>query len=131
MTAALLALVLALPGTAVAAPGDLDTGFGNGGTVLTDVGSSADDSVPESDFALTRHNPDGTLDPGFGGDGKVTTPINNMITDGDLQWSEAHAVALQPDGKIVVAGEVGSTRGVRSARAAAHGGEVARSGDAW
>ncbi|MEU1163813.1 calcium-binding protein [Streptomyces sp. NPDC005921] len=129
MTAALLALVLALPGTAVAAPGDLDTGFGNGGTVLTDVGgtdaandvavqpdgkivsvgSSADDSVPESDFALTRHNPDGTLDPGFGGDGKVTTPINNLITDGDLQWSEAHAVALQPDGKIVVAG--GSWRG--------------------
>ncbi|MER5793758.1 calcium-binding protein [Streptomyces sp. NPDC001980] len=129
MTATLLALLLALPGTAVAAPGDLDTAFAGDGTVLTDVGgndsandvavqsdgkivsvgASVDDSVPESDFALTRHNPDGTLDTGFGGDGTVTTPVNNMITDGDLQWSEAHAVALQPDGKIVVAG--GSWRG--------------------
>ncbi|WP_240528515.1 calcium-binding protein [Streptomyces humi] len=129
MAATLLALVLALPGTAVAAPGDLDTGFGGNGRVVTDfggddsandvavqpdgkivsVGSAADDSVPESDFAVTRHNPDGTLDTGFGGDGKVTTPVNNMIADGDLQWSEAHAVALQPDGKIVVAG--GSWRG--------------------
>ncbi|MCG7208754.1 calcium-binding protein [Streptomyces arenae] len=129
MAATLLALVLALPGTAVAAPGDLDTAFGGNGRVVTDfggddsandvavqpdgkivsVGSAADSSVPESDFAVTRHNPDGTLDTGFGGDGKVTTPVNNMIADGDLQWSEAHAVALQPDGKIVVAG--GSWRG--------------------
>ncbi|WP_406440014.1 hypothetical protein OHB00_32465 [Streptomyces sp. NBC_00631] len=37
-SATLLALVLALPGTAVAAPGGLDTGFGGTGTVLTDFG---------------------------------------------------------------------------------------------
>ncbi|MGW5457378.1 calcium-binding protein [Streptomyces sp. NPDC003996] len=124
MAATVLALVLALPGTAAAAPGDLDPTFGGNGTVLTDiggddsandvavqpdgkivsVGASADNSVPESDFALTRHNPDGTLDTSFGGDGRVTTPINNMIPPEQLQWSEAHAVALQSDGKIVVAG---------------------------
>ncbi|MFD4597320.1 calcium-binding protein [Streptomyces sp. NPDC058464] len=129
MAATLLALLLALPGTAVAAPGDLDSGFGGDGTVRTDlggtdsandvavqsdgkivsVGSSASDTVPESDFALTRHNADGTLDTSFGGDGRVTTPVNNMIPPEELQWSEAHAVALQPDGKIVVAG--GSWRG--------------------
>ncbi|MEU7304371.1 calcium-binding protein [Streptomyces sp. NPDC007206] len=129
MAATVLTLVLALSGTAFAAPGDLDPGFGGDGTVLTDfggtdsandvavqsdgrivsVGSSADPSGTESDFALSRHNSDGTLDTSFGGDGRVTTPINNMIPSDQLQWSEAHAVALQPDGKIVVAG--GSWRG--------------------
>ncbi|WP_369251286.1 calcium-binding protein [Streptomyces sp. R41] len=122
-----LALVLALPGTAAAAPGDLDTSFSGDGRVLTSfadddhandvavqsdgkivsVGASADYSVFESDFALARHNADGTLDTSFGGDGTVTTAINNM--NPDFQWSEAHAVALQPDGKIVVVG--GSWKG--------------------
>ncbi|MEW2115913.1 calcium-binding protein [Streptomyces sp. NPDC005474] len=122
-----LALVLALPGTALAAPGDLDPTFSGDGKVLTgfadddqardvavqpdgkivSVGSSADYSVTESRFALTRHNPDGTLDTGFGGQGgdatgTVTTAVNNMGPS--LQWSEADAVALQADGKIVVVG---------------------------
>ncbi|MFH8738423.1 calcium-binding protein [Streptomyces sp. NPDC017964] len=117
-----LALVLALPGTAAAAPGALDPTFSGDGKVLTSfadddyandvavqsdgkivsVGASADYSVFESDFALARHNADGTLDTSFGGDGTVTTAINNM--NPDFQWSEAHAVALQPDGKIVAVG---------------------------
>ncbi|MCX5008692.1 calcium-binding protein [Streptomyces sp. NBC_00638] len=122
VAATVLALVLTLPGTAIAAPGDLDPTFSGDGKVLTgfadddhagdvavqsdgkivSVGASVDFSVLESRFALTRHNTDGTPDTTFGGDGTVTTPINNM--DPDLQWSEAHALALQPDGKIVVAG---------------------------
>lgn len=122
VAATVLALVLTLPGTAMAAPGDLDPTFSGDGKVLTgfadddragdvavqsdgkivSVGASADYSVVESRFALTRHNADGTPDAGFGGDGTVTTPINNM--DPDLQWSEANALALQPDGKIVVVG---------------------------
>ncbi|WP_405821563.1 calcium-binding protein [Streptomyces sp. NBC_01390] len=127
MAAIGLALVLTLPGTAIAAPGDLDPTFSGDGKVLTgfadddqardvavqpdgkivSVGASADYSVLESRFALTRHNPDGTLDPGFGGQGgdaagTVTTPINNMGPS--LQWSAANAVALQSDGKIVVVG---------------------------
>lgn len=122
VTAAVLALLLTLPGIAAAAPGDLDTSFSVDGKVLTrfadddqaydvavqpdgkivSVGSSADHSVLESRWALTRHNADGTWDSGFGDGGTVTTPINNM--DPDLQWSEANAVALQPDGRIVVAG---------------------------
>ncbi|MEV6839365.1 calcium-binding protein [Streptomyces sp. NPDC051133] len=124
MAATVLALVLALPGTAFAAPGALDPSFAGDGTVLTDfghddqaedvavqpdgrivsVGASADGSAVESDWALTRHNADGSLDPSFGGDGRVTTPINNMIPPEQLQWGEAHAVALQSDGKIVVVG---------------------------
>ncbi|MER7197849.1 calcium-binding protein [Streptomyces sp. CB01635] len=117
-----LALVLALPGTAAAAPGALDPTFSGDGRVLTSfadddlandvavqpdgkivsVGASADYAVFESDFALARHNADGTLDTSFGGDGTVATAINNM--NPDFQWSEAHAVALQPDGKIVAVG---------------------------
>ncbi|MGW1624481.1 calcium-binding protein, partial [Streptomyces sp. NPDC002172] len=125
MAATLLALLLALPGTAVAAPGDLDTAFAGDGTVLTDfggndsaadvavqsdgrivsVGTTFDSSGSEGDFALTRHNADGSLDTTFGGDGRVTTAVNNLPSNEGLQWSEAHAVAVQPDdGNIVVAG---------------------------
>ena len=122
VAATVLALVVTLPGIAAAAPGDLDPTFSGDGKVLTrladddqandvavqsdgkivSVGSSADYSAVESRFALTRHNPDGTPDTSFGDGGTVTTAVNNM--DPDLQWSEAHAVALQSDGKIVVAG---------------------------
>ncbi|MDX3640787.1 calcium-binding protein [Streptomyces sp. MB09-02B] len=122
VAAAVLALVLSFPAAAAAAPGDLDPTFSGDGVVLTgfadedhandvavqpdgkivSVGASADYSVTESHFALTRHHPDGTPDTGFGGDGRVTTPINNMGPS--LQWSEANAVTLQPDGKIVVVG---------------------------
>ena len=49
------------------------------------------------DFALIRYNSNGTLDPAFGKGGIVSIDIRN----GDDQVS---AVAIQADGKIVVAG---------------------------
>jgi uncharacterized delta-60 repeat protein len=49
------------------------------------------------DFALTRYNSNGSLDLGFDIDGIVTTPIG-------LGSSFGYAVAIQTDGKIVVAG---------------------------
>jgi uncharacterized delta-60 repeat protein len=49
-------------------------------------------------FALARFNANGTLDTGFGGDGKVTT----SLTAGD---DEAWDIVLQPDGKVVAAGD--------------------------
>ncbi|HYC48166.1 MAG TPA: hypothetical protein VED01_22055 [Burkholderiales bacterium] len=51
------------------------------------------------DTALVRYNADGTLDTTFGGDGKVVT----TVAPGH---DYAHDVVLQPDGKLVVAGEV-------------------------
>jgi uncharacterized delta-60 repeat protein len=57
------------------------------------VGSSA------GDFAVARYNTDGSLDPGFGQEGKVTTPIGSSYDYGN-------ALALQPDGRIVVAGSI-------------------------
>ena len=51
------------------------------------------------DFAVARYHPDGRLDRSFGGDGKVTT---NFQPGGGQD--RAYDLALQPDGKIVVAG---------------------------
>ena len=48
-------------------------------------------------FAVMRLNPGGGLDSSFDGDGKVTTDIGSGA-------DSARAVAVQPDGKIVVSG---------------------------
>jgi uncharacterized delta-60 repeat protein len=98
-----------------AAPGDLDPSFGSGGKVTTPVGTGRDlaqavalqpdgkmvvAGYAQNDFAVVRYNPNGSLDTGFGtsGTGKVLTPIGSGTQD------EAYAVAVQADGKIVVAG---------------------------
>lgn len=106
-----LALVLALPGVAQAAPGDLDTSFSFDGKVTTDFGGVGDEAHAvavqldgrivaagrtRTDFALARYNVDGSLDTSFSGDGRVTTGFGTSET--------ARGVALQADGKIVAAG---------------------------
>ncbi|WP_406054569.1 calcium-binding protein [Streptomyces sp. NBC_01077] len=107
-----MALVLALPGTALAAPGDLDPTFGPDGRVTTpitgyaeghDIARQADGrmvvvGVSEAGFALARYDSNGSLDPTFSGDGTVTSDFGGGS-------HTANAVAIQPsDGKIVVAG---------------------------
>ncbi|MBL8814301.1 MAG: PD40 domain-containing protein, partial [Planctomycetaceae bacterium] len=102
--------------------GLLDSAFGGAGIVTTDVGGSADGSrgiaVQQNDgrivavgsshnganydFGVSRYNIDGTLDTLFSGDGKLTTSFG---TSND----EAAAVAIQPDGRIVVAGYASNT----------------------
>ena len=59
------------------------------------VGESFNGS--NNDIAVVRYNLDGSLDTSFDSDGKLTTAIGSSI-------DEASAVALQSDGKIVVAG---------------------------
>jgi uncharacterized delta-60 repeat protein len=49
-------------------------------------------------FALARYNSNGTLDAGFGTGGMMTTDFGQLS-------AEAFSVAVQPDGKIVLAGE--------------------------
>jgi len=107
--------------------GSLDTSFGMGGKILTDVELGADEAtalVVQSDgkivvvgntslqstilFNLTRYNSDGTLDTSFGTDGKVGTRI---YSGSQIHNSEAHALALQNDGKLVVAGSIYSRTG--------------------
>jgi uncharacterized delta-60 repeat protein len=96
--------------------GSLDTSFDGDGKVTTAFGSSTDEAFAVAiqgdgkivaaggavlfggtDFALARYNTDGSLDTGFDGDGKVTTDFAGITT-------EARAVAIQGDGKIVAAG---------------------------
>ncbi|MDK9495164.1 calcium-binding protein [Streptomyces katrae] len=121
--AAGLALVLALPSPALGAPGDPDPAFDGDGRVATDFGGGGYDesrgmviqpdgkivtvglTVPAaggySDFALARYNTDGSLDPTFNGDGDNDGRITTDLRGGD---DTADAVAVQPDGKLVVAG---------------------------
>ena len=92
--------------------GAIDNTFGTLGLVTTDFGGSVDRAfamalqpdgklvvVGDSDanFALARYNSDGSLDTGFGSAGKVITSFGGI--------DQASAVILQPDGKILVAGQ--------------------------
>ncbi|HET7812191.1 MAG TPA: hypothetical protein VFL16_16595 [Steroidobacteraceae bacterium] len=67
-------------------------------------------------FALARLNPDGSLDDSFGQGGRVTTPVGTIS-------ATASAMALQPDGRIVLAGTafVGSRFRIAAARYLADG----------
>jgi uncharacterized delta-60 repeat protein len=98
--------------------GSLNTNFNGTGILVTNIGNrqaEAKATAVQSDgkivaagyfvtgcgngngAALCRFNPDGTLDPGFGSGGKVTATIGP-------ESSEADAMIIQPDGKIVIAG---------------------------
>ncbi len=98
--------------------GPPDTSFGSGGKVITPIGSGSATAyavavAPDGkivaagtaamngsgqDFALVRYRSDGSLDTSFGTGGTVTTAFTN---DADT----AYAVLVEPDGKIVVAGD--------------------------
>jgi uncharacterized delta-60 repeat protein len=88
--------------------GGLDRSFGVGGKVSSHPGQiralavQADGKLvvaglSSGEFAVGRYSADGSPDLGFGTGGIV-------ITDFPGLFAEAHAVALQPDGKIVAAG---------------------------
>jgi uncharacterized delta-60 repeat protein len=98
------------------ADGTLDASFGLEGKATSPVGSSGSlgysvalqpdgkilvtgeaIGVVNDDFALVRYNADGSLDASFGTGGKVLTPISST-------YDYARAVALQSDGRILVAG---------------------------
>ncbi len=104
-----LPIAVTLP---AAGPGDLDASFGAGGKITTSVGTGIDIAQAvglqpdgkilaagkaNSDFAVVRYNADGSLDPTFGSNGRVITAVT-ASTD------EAYDVAVQTDGKIIVAG---------------------------
>jgi uncharacterized delta-60 repeat protein len=61
--------------------------------------------------AVARFDPDGSLDAGFGDGGKVFTSLRAAD-----EASFGRAVALQPDGKILLAGGVGNLSGFALAR---------------
>jgi uncharacterized delta-60 repeat protein len=63
------------------------------------VGHTTTSAFFSAQFAVVRYTSDGSLDTGFGSDGVATTSIDGFARD------LASAAVLQPDGKIVVAGE--------------------------
>lgn len=98
--------------------GSLDTSFGVGGTTFVAVGAGGGQigragliqpdgklviagsctGQSNKDFCSVRLDANGHVDPGYGIGGAVITPV-------DLGTDAAAAVVLQPDGKLVVAGE--------------------------
>jgi len=61
----------------------------------------------DGDFFVARYNPDGTLDATFGKDGKATTDVEGSVSViGGGSIDMARALAVQPDGKIVLVGDV-------------------------
>jgi uncharacterized delta-60 repeat protein len=100
--------------------GRLDRNFGAGGKVLTSFGSRSESRARavavqtdgkvvlagevnprqgQAEFGLARYTGRGRLDPSFGHAGKVVTRFGSR-----RNVSEASALALQPDGKIVALG---------------------------
>ena len=96
--------------------GILDTTFNNDGKVITSIGSNDDNgnamalqangkilvagysfNGSSKDLAIVRYNTDGSLDSSFDYDGKVTTSFSAFDEIGN-------SIAVQPDGKIIVAG---------------------------
>jgi uncharacterized delta-60 repeat protein len=98
--------------------GSLDTTFNAAGKLVTDIGSASSDegksitlqvdgklvvagystSGGSENFALVRYNVDGSLDTTFNGTGKLVTDIGSNASD------IGNSVAVQADGKLVVAG---------------------------
>jgi uncharacterized delta-60 repeat protein len=70
----------------------------NHGLIAVGGAAPSSSSSAESRFAIAKYRADGSLDPSFGGDGRVLTGFT-----GD---AVATAVAMQDDGKIVVAGSM-------------------------
>lgn len=62
---------------------------------------SSYDWMTRADFALARYQPDGTPDPSFGSGGILTTEVPG---DGNYRDNEAHDLALDGAGRIVVVG---------------------------
>jgi uncharacterized delta-60 repeat protein len=116
--------------------GSLDRSFGGDGTVRTNFtrwDDSASDLAVQANgkivvvgvagfmwgslptFALARYRIDGTLDPAFGDGGRVRTIAGGVPPpqQTDIMGSWATAVALQADGRIVVAGDADRMNGDR------------------
>jgi uncharacterized delta-60 repeat protein len=99
-------------------PGDLDLTFGTSGKVVSSPDGSnrswgagtalqADgkivmvgvSSLGSPNFIVARFNANGSPDLGFGTNGLALVPVSSI-------WVNSAGIAVQPDGKIVVAGQI-------------------------
>jgi len=121
---ALLGCVAAVPASAAGRPGDLDTGFGQGGYVINDFfgtndevyaiapmrdgrfvaagkvnGSNASGVGGSENMAIARYLPNGSLDPSFGSGGLVELDV-------DAGPDEVRALRVLSDGSIIAGGSL-------------------------
>ena len=103
----------------LSASGAINTSFGTDGQVNTNVagrtdlgyasalqsdggiviaGRVADSGGDNPDIGLVRYNADGSLDTSFG--------VAGIVRDQTVEWDEAFDLIIQPDGRIVVVGQV-------------------------
>jgi uncharacterized delta-60 repeat protein len=96
--------------------GSLDASFGNNGVAIHNLGSgdviydmtlqngkflcagTSGSGFDDLDFTMVRFNPNGTLDADFGDNGALLTDIAGG-------FDEANGLAIQQDGRIVLAGK--------------------------
>ena len=110
--------------------GSLDAGFGDGGKVTGALVNDQDNTyyavaaqpdgkilaagTSAGQIVLARYSSDGTLDAGFGSNGYA---VLDVVGDGE----RAYAMAVQPDGKILIAGRAAASVGLFVARYNADG----------
>ena len=127
LAAIVVLITLAIASQAQTVANNLDPTFGTNGIVRTDfagnidqanavaiqsngqiiaAGSSFSNSKTVEDFIVARYNADGSLDKRFGKNGNITTDFFRNV-------DVINAIAIQPDGRIVVAGvaQLGGTGG--------------------
>lgn len=134
MVAQALALALLRAPLANGAAGDLDTAFGTGGVVLTQLGQgampsstavtalrqpdgrlvvsgAATDAGGQGAAALARYLPSGAFDPGFGtgGSGVVVSQLGAGATPTSVFLFSG--LALQGDGRIIACGSASDAAG--------------------
>jgi uncharacterized delta-60 repeat protein len=125
-TLATLFAIVTLSSSGHAAPGDLDTTFGASlnGKVITDFGGSSGldyayamvlqsdgrivvGGTCAQDFCVARYNADGMPDNTFNGNGRAKfgqSVFNFANNNFEALNDDVRSLALQPDGKIVMAG---------------------------
>ena len=117
----------ATPTQAAGGPGSLDGSFGNGGVATAVVDSpivhdaalqsngdilvGGDFGVGGTMFNMARFLPNGTLDTTFGHGGFAATGFGQGVAANGDGW-----LAVQPDGKILAAGEENTPTGLFLAR---------------
>ena len=117
--ALLIGATLAVAAPAAAAGSPFDTSFDGDGKVTTDFGATdvADDVAVQPDGKIVAAGHEGrqlrrvrrrALQHGRQPRHELQRRRQGRVSGGFATGSEAYAVALQPDGKIVVAGYVGS-----------------------
>jgi uncharacterized delta-60 repeat protein len=76
----------------------IGTGASAQGVALQADGKIVIAGSGSADFAVVRYNSDGSLDTTFGTDGIATTDLGNQEV--------GKSIAVQPDGRIVIAGQI-------------------------